>query len=237
MNFPRISQGFRKVVPDRWEFSNDCFRQGERGLLRDIQRRKITSPPTAANAVTVAAMGISVSPSNSGDEQVISSNSSPIGGSSNNTIHRTTSCTTTPEILEENEKLRKENSRLCHEVGQLKGLYSNILALMTNYASTQLESSSSIPEGKPLLEANKLVPCDHENVVVEREDPKLFGVSIGFKRCRKEEGDEEEAGKEEAHQNQNQTQSNSQEPDDMKSEPLDGNQSDDQEPPWLELGK
>lgn len=166
--------GFRKIVSDRWEFANDYFRRGEKLLLREIHRRKISITPTTtpASAVTtetplIAKPVSTSSPANSSEELGGSSNSSP-------TMSHSQTCTTKPELLEENERLKEQNSNLRSELDHLRSLCSNVVTLMSSFLSNQPEI-----ELKPAEESAGGEQVD------EGMCPRLFGVSIGVKRVRR----------------------------------------------------
>lgn len=86
------------------------------------------------------------------------------------------------ELLDENERLRKENILLMKELEEMRSLCNNILNLMSNYATSRADGGA---EAVKTLGLMPLKRCSAEDAA-EEMNPKLFGVAIGTKRAREE---------------------------------------------------
>lgn len=102
--------------------------------------------------------------------------------------------------MDENERLRRENTELCRELTNMKTLCHSIFQLMSNYANYHSNSNNSCSSATTT--ALELLPPgnvsgDADPAVEEEEEdrgpsPKLFGVAIGVKRGREMDGEDDD---------------------------------------------
>ncbi|KAH7679399.1 heat shock transcription factor protein [Dioscorea alata] len=177
--------GFRKIVPDRWEFANDYFRRGEQNLLSEIRRRKSiqTQSATKGNPLPPSVSNSAEAPSTS------TASSPPPAATSQNPQHFL-------DLSNENKKLKEDNQLLSSELAQAKLKCEELLASLSAYADArELDTRPLVQEaarqGVRITSSVSEVTQWEEDAEMggEKEEClKLFGVLFKVFQGRKKRG-------------------------------------------------
>lgn len=179
--------GFRKTVPDKWEFANENFKRGERELLTGIHRRKLASSQNPDGGKDTAADN-QASPAISGEDLGSTSTSTP-NSKNPSSLGTQASAQLVADLSDENEKLRKDNHTLSSELTQTKKQCDELIAYLTrrlNVSPEQIQRIMKLGSGAAgadggVVGGGQGLDSDYDE---EERSTKLFGVVLKNKRGR-----------------------------------------------------
>lgn len=205
--------GFRKIVPDKWEFANDNFKRGRKELLTEIRRRKTITSTLSTNQAGAGksiATANPTSPANSGEELGSSSTSCPDSKSPGSVD--TSSAEQVADLSDENEKLKKDNQMLSSELAQTKKQCDDLIAFLTKYVNVAPDQINSIMNREAVVDEmtfNEINRVDDDRVDNKETDDddengnggslKLFGVTLLKEKNEKRSRDDRDVGYAEVH--------------------------------------
>ncbi|GMI64940.1 SCHIZORIZA, heat shock transcription factor B4 [Hibiscus trionum] len=135
--------GFRKIVPERWEFANHFFKKGDKHLLCEIHRRKTAHHfPLNVPSFFPFPSRVSISPTDSDERPNLCDSPPPLSSTRGATGGYNSSVTA---LSEDNERLRRNNNLLMSELAHMKKLYNDIIYFVQNQVKPVAPSNSYSP--------------------------------------------------------------------------------------------